>query len=64
MQEAREVAETAYVDAGATAIFEGQPFERRMRDMHAVSQQVQASPSHFQSVGQHILGLEPNARFI
>jgi alkylation response protein AidB-like acyl-CoA dehydrogenase len=64
IQEAREVAETAYVDAGATAIFEGQPFERRMRDMHAVSQQVQASPSHFQSAGQHILGLKPNTRFI
>jgi alkylation response protein AidB-like acyl-CoA dehydrogenase len=64
MQEAREVAETAYVDAGATAIFESQPFERRLRDMHAVSQQVQGSPSHFQSVGQHMLGLKPNTRFI
>ena len=63
-QEAREVLEHAYTDAGATAIFESNPFERRMRDMHAVCQQVQASPTHFESVGQHRMGLKPNLRFI
>lgn len=64
IHEAREVVETSYVDAGATAIFEGGPFERRLRDMHAVSQQIQSSAAHFQSVGQHYLGLKPSARFI
>jgi alkylation response protein AidB-like acyl-CoA dehydrogenase len=64
IQEAREVVETAYIDAGATAIFESNPFERRMRDMHAVSQQIQSHPAHFQSVGQHYLGLKPSTRFI
>ena len=64
IQEAREVVETAYIDAGATAIFESNPFERRLRDMHAASQQIQSSPMHFQSAGQHYLGLKPNARFI
>ena len=64
IQEAREVVEASYADAGATAIFEGNPFERRLRDMHAVSQQIQASAAHFQSVGQHYLGLKPNSRFI
>jgi alkylation response protein AidB-like acyl-CoA dehydrogenase len=64
IQEAREVVETAYTDAGATAIFESNPFERRMRDMHAVSQQIQSHPAHFQSVGQHYLGLKPSTRFI
>ncbi len=64
IQEAREVVETAYIDAGATAIFEVNPFERRLRDMHAASQQIQSSPMHFQSAGQHYLGLKPNARFI
>jgi alkylation response protein AidB-like acyl-CoA dehydrogenase len=64
IQEAREVVETAYIDAGATAIFEVNPFERRLRDMHAASQQIQSSPAHFQSAGQHYLGLKPNARFI
>jgi hypothetical protein len=64
IQEAREVVEAAYLDAGATAIFEANPFERRLRDMHAASQQIQSSPAHFQSTGQHFLGLKPNARFI
>lgn len=32
---AREVGDWAYAEAGATAIFESQPFERRFRDLHA-----------------------------
>jgi alkylation response protein AidB-like acyl-CoA dehydrogenase len=64
IQQAREVVEASYADAGATAIFESGPFERRLRDMHAVSQQIQASTLHFQSVGQYYLGLTPNLRFI
>jgi len=64
MHEARTVVEDCYADAGATAIFEANPFERRLRDMHAVSQQVQASAVHLQSVGQHLLGLKPPLRFI
>ena len=34
-------ADGVYDLAGATAIFQGGPFERRFRDIHAVSQQVQ-----------------------
>ncbi len=64
IQEAREVVETSYADAGATAIFEANPFERRLRDMHAVSQQLQAGAMHLQSAGQHYLGLKPSNRFI
>ena len=64
IQEAREVVEASYTDAGATAIFEGNPFERRLRDMHAVSQQLQSSAVHFQSVGQYYLGMKPSVRFI
>jgi len=64
IQEARAVAEDAYADAGATAIFQSQPFERRLRDMHAVSQQIQGSSAHFQTAGQYYLGEIPNTRFI
>ncbi len=64
IQEAREVVHAAYADAGATAIFATQPFERRLRDMNAVSQQVQANFSHLQSVGQYYLGMPPGLRFI
>jgi indole-3-acetate monooxygenase len=64
VREAARVVEDVYTDAGATAIFEVHPFERRLRDMHAVSQQVQSNPQHFQTVGQHYLGLKPSMRFI
>jgi alkylation response protein AidB-like acyl-CoA dehydrogenase len=64
IHQAREVVDTAYTEAGTTSIFRSNPFERRMRDMHTVSQQVQASVSHFQSVGQHFLGAAPSVRFI
>ena len=64
IHEARQVVEDAYADAGATAIFESNPFERRLRDMHAVSQQLQSSSAHFQTVGQYYLGMTPNVRFI
>ena len=64
IQEAREIVEASYVDAGTTAIFESNPFERRLRDMHAVSQQIQATAAHFQTVGQHYLGMKPSTRFI
>ena len=61
---AREVVERCYHAAGATAIFESQAFERRFRDLHAVSQQVQSHFSQFEAVGQHFLGLPPQTKFI
>jgi len=63
-QTARQVVETAYLAAGATAIFESNPFERRFRDMHAVSQQAQSQFSIFEAIGRHFLGLPPNSRLI
>jgi alkylation response protein AidB-like acyl-CoA dehydrogenase len=56
-QQARQVADTAYLAAGATAVFESNPFERRFRDMHAVSQQAQAQFAIFEVIGRHFLGL-------
>ena len=64
IREARQVAQDAYDDAGATAIFETHPFERRMRDMLAVTQQIQANPLHLQTTGQHYLGMKASTRFI
>ena len=60
INQATEVTAGAYRAAGATAIFNSQPFERRMRDAHAVSQQAQARVTHFETVGRHLLGLEPD----
>jgi alkylation response protein AidB-like acyl-CoA dehydrogenase len=63
-QQSRQVVDTAYLAAGATAIFESNPFERRFRDMHAVSQQAQAQFSIFEAIGQYFLGLPVNPRII
>ena len=63
-QQARQVAETTYLAAGATAVFESNPFERRFRDMHAVSQQAQSQLSIYEAVGRHFLGLPLGSRLI
>jgi len=55
------VVDTAYHAAGSTAIFEQNPFERRFRDIHTVSQQLQGRSEHFETVGQYLLGLEPGS---
>jgi alkylation response protein AidB-like acyl-CoA dehydrogenase len=52
-----EVVDILYQAAGATAIFDANPFERRFRDIHSVSQQLQGRQQHFETVGQHLLGL-------
>jgi alkylation response protein AidB-like acyl-CoA dehydrogenase len=56
---AKEVVDFAYQSAGASAIFAANPFERRFRDMHAVSQQIQASAAQFTNMGQILLGITP-----
>jgi indole-3-acetate monooxygenase len=53
-----QVVDTAYHAAGSTAIFEDNPFERRFRDIHTVSQQLQGRQEHFETVGQYLLGLD------
>jgi alkylation response protein AidB-like acyl-CoA dehydrogenase len=62
IHEARDVVTTIYHEAGSTAIFDDQPFERRLRDVNSVSQQMQGRRAHFETVGQHMLGLETNLR--
>lgn len=57
IQEAREVATTAYMAAGTHAIFKGGPFEHRMRDMYTVCQQIQGHLANFEPVGRHFMGL-------
>jgi indole-3-acetate monooxygenase len=63
-QEARAVVDAAYLAAGGTAVYESNPFERRFRDMHAVSQQLQSHASIYEVLGQYFLGLPVNPRFI
>ncbi len=64
IRRAKEVAEFAYHEAGATAIFASNAFERKMRDIHASAQQVQGRTGHIEVCGQHFLGQTPQGRFI
>jgi len=59
-----EVVDTLYQAAGATAIFNDNPFERRFRDIHSVAQQLQGRQQHFETVGQHLMGLEPDTGWL
>jgi indole-3-acetate monooxygenase len=59
IQMAIEVADYAYKSAGVDAIFPGSPFERRFRDIHTLSQQIQSRAAHFAAVGQVMLGRAP-----
>ncbi len=58
-----EVADWVYKAAGVDAIFPGSPFERRFRDIHTLSQQIQSRSSHFEAVGQILLGEAPDVFF-
>lgn len=64
IHQAKEVVDMAYHEAGSTAIFDANPFERRFRDVNTVTQQVQGRRSHFETVGQHLLGAPPNFRWL
>ena len=59
IQEVKTAADIAYHAAGATAIFANQPFERRYRDLLAVTQQIHGHKIHYQTVGAYLLGHEP-----
>jgi alkylation response protein AidB-like acyl-CoA dehydrogenase len=56
-----EVADWVYKAAGVDAIFPApdNPFERRFRDMHTLSQQIQSRTSHFEAVGAILVGEAP-----
>ncbi|TAI66323.1 acyl-CoA dehydrogenase family protein [Bradyrhizobium sp. Leo170] len=64
IHKAREAVDFAYNAAGATAIFEGHPLERRFRDIHTVTQQLQGRHSHFETVGAWMMGADCDLTFV
>lgn len=62
MQQAKEALDFAYHAAGTNAIFEKNPFERRFRDIHTVTQQGQAHAANFEFSGQALFGRTPGHR--
>jgi alkylation response protein AidB-like acyl-CoA dehydrogenase len=57
---AASVVDTVYHAAGSTAIFISNPFERRLRDVLTIRQQIQGRQAHFKTTGQFFLGLDPD----
>jgi indole-3-acetate monooxygenase len=59
-----DVVDAAWRLAGSTAIFESRAFERRFRDAHAVSQQLQGRFTHFETIGRLRLGHDDGPMFL
>jgi indole-3-acetate monooxygenase len=64
IHKAREAVDFAYNAAGATAIFDTHPLERRFRDIHTVTQQLQGQLRHFETVGAWMMGAEADLTFV
>jgi alkylation response protein AidB-like acyl-CoA dehydrogenase len=62
IRECAGIVAAIYDAAGGTAVFASHPFERRFRDIHTVTQQVQGHRANFESVGQVLLGAQPERR--
>ncbi len=61
---ALEVVDMLYQAAGATAIFNENPFERPWRDVHSVSQQIQGRQAHYETVGAYLMGLPADTTWL
>jgi alkylation response protein AidB-like acyl-CoA dehydrogenase len=64
IHKAREAVDFTYNAAGATAIFDNHPLERRFRDIHTVTQQLQGRLSHFETVGAFMMGVEADLTWV
>jgi alkylation response protein AidB-like acyl-CoA dehydrogenase len=64
IHKAREAVDFAYNAAGTTAIFDNHPLERRFRDIHTVTQQLQGRLSHFETVGAWMMGADTDLTFV
>jgi alkylation response protein AidB-like acyl-CoA dehydrogenase len=59
IQQSAEAVQLAYRTCGSSAIFAASPLQRRFQDAHVISQQVQGRLSHYEVVGQQLLGMDP-----
>ncbi len=58
-----DVVNSAYTICGSTAIFDTNTIQRCFQDAHAIRQQIQGRPNHYDTAGQFYLGLEPKGIF-
>ncbi len=64
IHQAKQVVDTVHHAAGSSAIFTSSAFERRFRDIHTVTQQLQDRQAHLETVGRYLLGLPPDPTFL
>lgn len=64
MRQATDVSIACYRAAGTTAVLESNPFERRFRDAMSISQHLQATPWHLETVGRWLLGDPQRPAFV
>jgi alkylation response protein AidB-like acyl-CoA dehydrogenase len=64
IQTAIETADYVFKAAGTSAIFLGTPYERRFRDIHTLSQQIQSRDAHFEAVGRVMFNGDPDGTFM
>jgi alkylation response protein AidB-like acyl-CoA dehydrogenase len=57
---AAQAVDVVYTAAGASAIYQSNPIQRRFQDVHVATQHVQGRIAHYESVGRHLLGLDPD----
>lgn len=62
IRQAADVVDIAYNISGASAVLEASPIQRKFQDAHAITQQIQGRYEHYETAGQHYLGLEPQSR--
>ena len=53
---AAQVVESLYALCGGTTIFEGNIIQRHFQDIHVITQHMQGRLSHYELVGNHLLG--------
>ncbi len=63
IRSAGEVADIAYALCRSESIFANSPVQRRFRDAHAITQQIQGRLNHYDTAGRFYLGLEPEGLF-
>jgi alkylation response protein AidB-like acyl-CoA dehydrogenase len=63
IRQAAKVVDIAYTLCGSSAIFAINPIQRKFQDVHAITQQIQGRPTHYDTAGQFYLGLEPGGIF-
>jgi indole-3-acetate monooxygenase len=60
---ASEVVDIAYNLCGSGAIFASNPIHRRFHDMKVITQHLQGRPTHYETAGQYLLGMDPAGNY-